>query len=305
MPGGINNGDEATVERRMFDELVKRGIDQDTADQTSQAVAAALTAHQDGWREIGPELYDALEAIANESVFDQWRFPEDDDTGYLLGCFKAVQERAREALTKARPLINPEGRMTDVKVGSFVQKVKGYRWPGVVVAKFTTQEGAERFVVECTVPEVAGALHIYNREQLALSQSQQALGGKAEMVAALEKAERGLMVATVASCNCDHQANISPEPEAHTDTCRYRVLIVAAHALADARLALASQPPMESVVEAIREARSILNIAPELNPSNYSHDEVVRLDGAATEAFRVLDAALAASLPANSDRGME
>lgn len=53
-----------------------------------------------------------------------------------------------------------------IDVGSRVQKVKGYKWPGVVVAKFKTLSGAERFVVECTVPEVAGALHIYNREQL-------------------------------------------------------------------------------------------------------------------------------------------
>lgn len=51
-------------------------------------------------------------------------------------------------------------------VGTRVHKVKGYRWPGVVVAKFKTLSGAERLVVECTVPEVAGALHIYNREQL-------------------------------------------------------------------------------------------------------------------------------------------
>jgi hypothetical protein len=59
----------------------------------------------------------------------------------------------------------------------------------------------------------------------------------------LETAERGVMVATVASCDCDHEANISPEPEAHSDTCRYRVLIVAAHALADARSALADTQP--------------------------------------------------------------
>lgn len=53
-----------------------------------------------------------------------------------------------------------------MKVGDRVQKVKGYKWPGVVVAVFRTLSQRERFVVECTVPEVAGALHIYNREQL-------------------------------------------------------------------------------------------------------------------------------------------
>lgn len=53
-----------------------------------------------------------------------------------------------------------------IQVGDKVQKVKGYKWPGVVISVFTTLAGAERYVVECTVPEVAGALHIYNREQL-------------------------------------------------------------------------------------------------------------------------------------------
>lgn len=54
------------------------------------------------------------------------------------------------------------------RVGDKVQKVRGYKWPGVVVASFTTLAGADRIVVECTVPEVAGALHIYNHDQLEL-----------------------------------------------------------------------------------------------------------------------------------------
>lgn len=53
-----------------------------------------------------------------------------------------------------------------MKVGDQVQKASGYKWPGIVVAKFQTLAGADRFVVECTVPEVAGSLHIYSREQL-------------------------------------------------------------------------------------------------------------------------------------------
>ena len=55
-------------------------------------------------------------------------------------------------------------------VGDRVRKVKGYQWPGEVVAVFTTLDGKPRYVVECTVPEVAGALHIYNGEQLELEQ---------------------------------------------------------------------------------------------------------------------------------------
>lgn len=55
----------------------------------------------------------------------------------------------------------------DFAVGDKVQKVSGYTWPGVVVSVFKTLKGQTRIVVECTVPEVAGALHIYNPEQLA------------------------------------------------------------------------------------------------------------------------------------------
>jgi hypothetical protein len=51
---------------------------------------------------------------------------------------------------------------TMFQVGDEVENVRGYRWPGKVVAVFTTLAGERRVVVECTVPEVAGALHIYS-----------------------------------------------------------------------------------------------------------------------------------------------
>lgn len=47
-----------------------------------------------------------------------------------------------------------------------VEKVSGYRWPGIVVAKFKTTRGDIRYVVECTAEACLGALHIYNRDQL-------------------------------------------------------------------------------------------------------------------------------------------
>ena len=53
-----------------------------------------------------------------------------------------------------------------MRVGDKVEKVSGYRWPGVVVAVFETTQGKLRIVVECTVPEVVGALHIYAPEQV-------------------------------------------------------------------------------------------------------------------------------------------
>lgn len=52
------------------------------------------------------------------------------------------------------------------QIGDKVEKATGYKWPGVVVSVFNTRKGKERVVVECTVPEVAGALHIYSPDQL-------------------------------------------------------------------------------------------------------------------------------------------
>jgi hypothetical protein len=52
------------------------------------------------------------------------------------------------------------------KVGDKVEKVSGYKWPGVVVSVFDTLSGERRVVVECTVAEISGALHIYNEKQL-------------------------------------------------------------------------------------------------------------------------------------------
>ena len=47
-----------------------------------------------------------------------------------------------------------------------VQKKGGYRWPGVVVSVYQSLSGEWRVVVECTVPEIAGAQHIFNPEQI-------------------------------------------------------------------------------------------------------------------------------------------
>lgn len=51
-------------------------------------------------------------------------------------------------------------------IGCRVEKLSGYKWPGVVVAVFNNINGDLRYVVECTVPEVEGALHIYSPQQL-------------------------------------------------------------------------------------------------------------------------------------------
>jgi hypothetical protein len=59
-----------------------------------------------------------------------------------------------------------ENEMALLAVGDRVEKNSGYKWPGVVIAVFDTLAGERRVVVECTTPEVAGALHIYNEKQL-------------------------------------------------------------------------------------------------------------------------------------------
>ena len=51
-------------------------------------------------------------------------------------------------------------------VGDRVKKVRGYAFPGVIVAKFTTQKGYTRYVVECDVEQVSGILHIYSGKDL-------------------------------------------------------------------------------------------------------------------------------------------
>jgi hypothetical protein len=51
-------------------------------------------------------------------------------------------------------------------VGQRVKKKHGYPWPGIVVAVFKTRGGHTRIVVECRVPEVEGALHIFSPENL-------------------------------------------------------------------------------------------------------------------------------------------
>lgn len=56
------------------------------------------------------------------------------------------------------------------KIGDRVEKTSGYKWPGIVVSAFDTLAGERRVVVECTTPEVAGALHIYNEKQLTLAE---------------------------------------------------------------------------------------------------------------------------------------
>ena len=70
-----------------------------------------------------------------------------------------VGKIAREALGTlyARDLLH---------IGNRVEKKRGYQWPGIVIMSGLTLAGERRVVVECTVSEVSGALHVYDPQQL-------------------------------------------------------------------------------------------------------------------------------------------
>jgi len=54
-----------------------------------------------------------------------------------------------------------------IKIGDRVEKISGYKYPGIVVAKFKKLNSIEeRFVVECTEASCAGMLHIFREGQL-------------------------------------------------------------------------------------------------------------------------------------------
>lgn len=54
----------------------------------------------------------------------------------------------------------------DFAIGDRVEKVDGYLFPGIVKSAFKNESGQWRYVVECTVKETKGMLHIYNAKQL-------------------------------------------------------------------------------------------------------------------------------------------
>jgi hypothetical protein len=60
----------------------------------------------------------------------------------------------------------PDAEPYQFRLRDKVEKVRGYRWPGVVVARFLTLDGTARYAVECIVPEIRGALHIFSANDL-------------------------------------------------------------------------------------------------------------------------------------------
>jgi hypothetical protein len=52
------------------------------------------------------------------------------------------------------------------ELGQKVQKLDGYKYPGIIVSVFTTTEGKIRYVVEADHPDFRGMLHIFTDAQL-------------------------------------------------------------------------------------------------------------------------------------------
>jgi hypothetical protein len=51
-------------------------------------------------------------------------------------------------------------------IGDKVQKITGYKYPGIIVAIFFTTRKELRYVVEADHEDFRGMLHIFNQNQL-------------------------------------------------------------------------------------------------------------------------------------------
>lgn len=102
--------------------------------------------------------------IAREAVDAWWNNSAVPNMDSLVTAIATAIRAERERADVADPDKWPRPQFM---IGDRVRKVRGYPFPGVVVAVFTTTAGLLRVVVECTVPEVAGCLHIYSPDQLA------------------------------------------------------------------------------------------------------------------------------------------
>jgi hypothetical protein len=55
------------------------------------------------------------------------------------------------------------------RIGDKVEKVVGYRFPGVILSGFRKLNGDQRYAVECTAPDVEGVIHIFAEGDLKLT----------------------------------------------------------------------------------------------------------------------------------------
>lgn len=69
-------------------------------------------------------------------------------------------------------VVREESSMAKFVIGDKIRKVKGYAFNGEVRAVFTTINGDVRVVAELTTENGLGMLHIFNENQLELTNEQ-------------------------------------------------------------------------------------------------------------------------------------
>jgi hypothetical protein len=52
------------------------------------------------------------------------------------------------------------------RIGDKVQKIKGYKYPGIVICVFRTRDRKARYVVEADHPDFRGMFHIFSNNDL-------------------------------------------------------------------------------------------------------------------------------------------
>jgi hypothetical protein len=76
---------------------------------------------------------------------------------------KMVPPQYKKGGSHAMP---PNDKIAHHTLHQKVQKLSGYKYPGIIVAVFTTTEGRVRYVVEADHPDFRGMLHIFTDAQL-------------------------------------------------------------------------------------------------------------------------------------------
>lgn len=54
-------------------------------------------------------------------------------------------------------------------IGDAVQKVKGYKFPGIIIGTATKLDGRLLYLVECTAEGAAGVCHIFGESDIEFS----------------------------------------------------------------------------------------------------------------------------------------
>lgn len=121
-----------------------------------EALVACAAARDDERRTLASGLRKFAPDLADE-LMTRWRAAPPELDWELASLMEALLSEA---------LVDQPSDARGIAVGDSVRKKGGYLWPGKVVSVFSNLRGHTRVVVECTVPEVAGALHIFLPENI-------------------------------------------------------------------------------------------------------------------------------------------